>query len=195
TLAAFVVEQATGQPFDEFTTEHIYQPLQMNDTGWSLEDVDISKHSRLYRSDHTLLPFYTAITYPDGMLIASSSDMAKYATELIKGYRGQGTLLSKESYAEYFSTQLDDHHFEEGSRDPNHPYDGDYDPAIFIGHSALGYVGHSGGDAGVSTWFYFNKEKSLGTYMVMNTDIGDRKTELEYYAIWDKLVAYADKLN
>jgi CubicO group peptidase (beta-lactamase class C family) len=195
TLAALIIESATEQAFDEFTTEHIYKPLQMNSTGWSLEDVDVSKHSRLYRSDSTLLPFYTAITYPDGMLITSSSDMAKYATELIKGYRGEGSILTRESYAEYFRTQLEEKHFEAGSRDANHPYDGDYDPALFIGHSASGYVGHSGGDAGVSSWFYFDKEKSLGTYMVMNTDIGNRKTELEYYAIWDKIVEYASELN
>ena len=167
----------------------------MHATGWSLADVDLSKHSRLYRNDNTLLPFYTAITYPDGMLISSSSDIAKYLAELIKGYSGEGRLLSKESYKELFAEQLEAQHFE--SRNADNPYNGDYSPAIFIGHSALGYIGHSGGDAGVGTWMYFDKEKKTGRYIVINTDMGndERAKELEYYAIWDLMNEYFDKFS
>lgn len=197
TLCALVIEKATGQSFDSFTEKHILNPLGMNSSGWKLEDVDIKKHSRLYRNDNTLLPFYTAITYPDGMLISSSSDMAKYLAELIKGYCGEGTLLTKESYKELFRKQLNDNNFEEGQRNADHPFDGDYDPAIFIGHSALGYIGHSGGDAGVATWMYFDKEKKTGRYIVINCDMGndERARELEYYAIWNKMDEYFDRLN
>ncbi|MEO0903010.1 MAG: serine hydrolase domain-containing protein, partial [Bacteroidota bacterium] len=195
TLCALVIEKATGQSFDVFTKEHILNPLGMDNTAWSLKDLDVKKHTKLYRNDNTLLPFYTAITYPDGMLISSSSDMAKYLAELIKGYSGDGTLLSTESYKELFKEQLEEKHFE--SRNENHPYDGDYNPAIFIGHSALGYVGHSGGDAGVATWMYFDKEKKTGRYIVINSDMGndERSRELEYYAIWDNMNEYFDKLR
>ena len=195
TLCALVIEKATGQSFDAFTKAHILSPLGMDNTAWSLKELDVKKHSKLYRNDNTLLPFYTAITYPDGMLISSSSDMAKYLAELIKGYSGKGTLLSKESYKELFTEQLEEKHFE--SRNANHPYDGDYNPAIFIGHSALGYVGHSGGDAGVATWMYFDKEKKTGRYIVINSDMGndERARELEYYAIWDKMNEYFDKFK
>lgn len=171
TLCAFIIEKATGQPFDSFTKEHILKPLGMNSTGWSLEDVDSKLHSKLYRNDNTVLPMYSVITYPDGMLISSSSDIAKYLVELIKGYSGEGTLLSNESYKEFFREQLDEDKFE--SRNADNPYNGDYNPAIFIGHSALGYVGHSGGDAGVGTWMYFNKENKTGRYIVINTDMGN----------------------
>ncbi|WP_034059147.1 serine hydrolase domain-containing protein [Lacinutrix jangbogonensis] len=197
TLCALIIEKATGQPFDSFTKEHILKPLEMNSSGWSLEDVDIKKHSRLYRNDNTLLPFYTAITYPDGMLISSSSDMAKYLFELIKGYSGEGTLLKKESYKELFTEQLSANNFEEGKRSTGNPYDEDYNPAIFIGHSALGFVGHSGGDAGVATWMFFDKKKKTGRYIVINCDMGndERARELEYYAIWDKMDTYFNKLS
>ncbi|WP_124979700.1 serine hydrolase domain-containing protein [Nonlabens xiamenensis] len=195
TLCALIIERATGQAYNSFTEEHILLPLGMQASGWSLEDVDITKHSRLYRNDHTVLPFYTAITYPDGMLISSSSDMAKYLVELIKAYRGEGTLLTKESYQEFFREQLEDKHF--ASRNAENPYNGDYSPALFIGHSALGYIGHSGGDAGVGTWMYFDKKNSTGRYIVINTDMGndERAKELEYYAIWDTMNEYFDQLS
>ena len=195
TLCALIIEKATGKAFDSFTKQHILTPLNMNSTGWSLEDVDITKHSKLYRNDNSVLPLYTAITYPDGMLISSSSDMAKYLVELIKGYSGTGTLLKKESYEELFREQLKEQNFE--SRNADHPYDEDYSPAIFIGHSALGYAGHSGGDAGVGTWMFFDKEKKTGRYIIINTDWGsdERAKELEFYAIWDKMNEYFDKLT
>lgn len=197
TLAALVLENATGEAYDSFTKTHILNPLGMNWSGWSLKDIDVSKHSILYRNDYSALPFYTAITYPDGMLISSSSDMAKYLSELIKGFSGNGTLLKQESYQELFREQLNASHFAEGQRRPNHPYDGDYNPGIFIGHSALGYVGHSGGDAGVGSWMYFNKETKTGRYIVKNTDGGndERAKELEYYAVWDKMDEYIAKLS
>ncbi|SFT02509.1 CubicO group peptidase, beta-lactamase class C family [Zhouia amylolytica] len=195
TLCALIIEKATGEAFDTFTQKHILDPLQMNDTGWSLAAIDRSMHSRLYRNDNTVLPFYKGITYPDGMLISSSSDMAKYLLELVKGYSGEGTLLKKESYKEFFTEQLDARHFNE--RNSSNPYNGDYSPAIFIGHSAKGYVGHSGGDAGVGTWFYFNKEDKTGRYIVINTDMGNdnRAKELEYYEIWDTMNEYFNRLR
>ena len=197
TLCALVIEKAVGVTFDQFTKKYILHPLEMTATGWSLSEVDLDKHSKLYRNDNSVLPLYTAITYPDGMLISSSSDMAKYLTELIKGYNGTGTLLSAKSYQEFFKKQLTASNFGPDERDPNHPYDEEYDPAIFIGHSALGYVGHSGGDAGVSSWMFFDKNKKTGRYIIVNTDFGgdERARELQYYAIWDKMNIYFDKLN
>ena len=195
TLVALVIEKATDKAFNEFTKEYILDPLQMNHSAWSLKDVDVSKHSRLYRNDYSLLPYYTAMTYPDGMLITSSEDIAKYLAELVKGFIGEGTLLSTASYEEYFKPQLTDDHFE--GRKPRHPYDGDYDPALFIGHSGMGYVGHSGGDAGVGTWMYINKEDKTARFIMINTDMGndERVKELEYYAIWDLMNEYFEPLS
>lgn len=188
TLAALVIEQATGSPYDVFTREHILLPLGMDASGWSMAAVDATKHSRLYRNDNSELPMYTAITYPDGMLISSGSDMAKLLAELIRGWSGKGTLLRPESYNELFREQLEDDQFDEEERNrvKQNPFNGDYNPGLFIGHSFEGYIGHSGGDAGVATWLYFDREKKTGRFIVVNTDFGndERAREFEYYGIW-----------
>ncbi len=103
TLAAYIIERATGVPFDKFTREYIFQPLKMEDSGWKFSDVDFSRYSNLYENPTTLLPFYAMITYPDGNLISSITDMAKYLSELIRGYNGRGILLSKESHTRNFT--------------------------------------------------------------------------------------------
>lgn len=193
TLAALVLEKATGVPFNEFTKTHILQPLKMNSSGWSLEEVDTSKHSRLYYELDIPLPFYTAITYPDGMLISSSSDMAKYLTELIKGYTGNGTLLNKQNYAKLFSQYLSEENFKK--RNEQNPYNDEYNIGIFMGFSAKGYIGHTGGDAGVVTMMFFDKETKTGRFIVRNTNSDDEKGSSQYYDIWRKLDEYTSKLN
>jgi len=197
TLAALIIEKATNQKFDLFTQEHILGPLGMDSSGWSLKDIDISEHSRLYRNDNTLLPFYTAITYPDGMLISSSSDMAKYLTELIKGYFGEGTLLTKESYRQLYKKQLSDKHFAANQRNAEKSYSDEYNSGIFMGYSAFGYVGHTGGDAGVGTWLFFDEKTRTGRYIVKNTDSGNdnQARKREYHAIWGTMGEYVDRLN
>lgn len=193
TLAALVLEKAIGEKFNVFTKKHILNPLKMNDSGWSLEEIDLSQHSRLYSSQDTMLPFYTAITYPDGMLITSSSDMAKYLTELIKGYSGTGTLLSNESYKELFRVQLTEDNYDD--REKGHPFNDEYDTGIFMGLSAFGYAGHAGGDAGVATWMFFDKETKTGRFFMKNTDINSQEGFDQYFGIWEKLGEYIPKLD
>ena len=133
TLAAYIVELATKESFDKFTVNHILKPLKMEASGWRFEDTDFSKYSRLYLTPDTLLPYYSMITYPDGNFITSANDMSKYLTELIKGYVGKGSLLTKESYSEFYKTQLNAKHFLE--RDEQNPYNDSYNVGVFIGFS------------------------------------------------------------
>ena len=125
TLAALVLEMATEVPFDEYTGHRILEPLGMNASGWSYKAIDLQNHSQLYANRETVIPMYELITYPDGGLRSSTLDMSVYLSELIKGYYGQGTLLSAESYKEYFNPTLDDSHFEE-ERNVEFPYNDEY---------------------------------------------------------------------
>jgi len=111
TLAAFVLEMATGETFDKFTTAYILKPLKMNASGWHFEDINFANYSKLYENPKTLLPFYGMVSYPDGNFITSINDLSLYLSELIKGYNGNGTILSKESFKEYFRPQLEAKNF------------------------------------------------------------------------------------
>lgn len=190
-LAAFIIESATGESFDSFTAKHILKPLQMNASGWKFADVNLANHSRLYQTPDTLLPFYSLITYPDGNFITSSTDLSKYLTELIKGYNGHGTILSKESYKEYFRPQLDAKNFL--NRNEKNPYSDEYNVGIFIGFSYTGNIGHTGGDPGVASMMFFNPKTNIGRILIVNTSINDKEGGQEFYGIWDKLEKYQDR--
>ncbi|WP_077407180.1 serine hydrolase domain-containing protein [Cellulophaga omnivescoria] len=193
TLTALIIEKSTGIPFNEFTKKYILKPLKMNSAGWSLDEVDATKHSRLYYDLDIPLPFYTAITYPDGMLIASCDDMAKYLTELIKGYTGNGTLLNKKNYETLFTQYLSEDNFDK--RNAKNPYNDEYNTGIFMGFSAKGYIGHTGGDAGVVSFMFFDKETKTGRYLIRNTNSDDDNGPVQFYNIWKKLGEYSPKLH
>lgn len=193
TLAAYVIEKATGIPFNEFTKKYILQPLQMTASGWKFEEVNFSAYSKLYENPKTVLPFYSTISYPDGNFISSVTDLGKYLTELIKGYNGNGTILSKASYKELFKPQLTAKNFLE--RNENNPYSESYNVGIFMGFGFSGFVGHTGGDPGVMSMLFFDPKTNLGRIMILNTNFSDKAGNDAFYGIWDVLEKYQDKLK
>jgi CubicO group peptidase (beta-lactamase class C family) len=193
TLAALIIEKATGETYSIFTENYILKPLGMNSSGWSFQTTDFSNFSKLYAEPETPIPHYSLISYPDGGFITSISDMGKYLTELIKGYSGNGVLLSEESYSELYREQLDSTHFKE--RNKENPYNDEYNFGIFIGFSAKGYVGHTGGDPGVASYMFFDINDKIGRLLITNTSLDDKEGEQEFFSVWDILEKYQGKLR
>ena len=189
TLAALVVQYATGEAFDAFTGKHILQPLGMSSSGWGLDAITLADHSRLYRTRTDPFPWYQWNTYPDGAMITSSRDMAKYMVELVRGFKGHGTLLTKQSYAEYFTPQLKAENFTERNEGP---YNNEYNMGITMGFSAQGYFGHTGGDPGMFSMMFFNEATGIGRFMIVNTDLNNWD---HHKHVWDLLDRYAVKLD
>jgi len=190
TLAAYIIELATNEPYDIFTKKHILSPLNMSNSGWSFDSVNLDMHTKLYYNPQTELPYYSLITYPDGGLITSVNEMGNFLCELIKGYSWEGELLTKDSYKELFKEQLTSANFED--RDTDRPYDDEYNSGIFMGYSPIGYIGHTGGDPGVSTFMFFNPETKIGRILFINTGL-DNEGAKQYFAIWDKLEEYVSR--
>ena len=193
TLAAYIIEQATGQSFKGFTKKYILEPLKMKDSGWKSDEVDFSKFSRLYENPTTLLPYYELITYPDGGFITNVNDLSKYLTELIKGYNGNGTILAKDSYKEYFRPQLSESNFTE--RNTKNPYNESYNVGIFMGFGYTGYIGHTGGDPGTMSMLFFDPKTNLGRIMIFNTNFSDKAGNKAFFDIWNVLEKYQSKLK
>lgn len=193
TLAAAVLEIATGESFNVFATKHILKPLNMSSSGWSFDDIDISKHSTLYARPKVELPHYSLITYPDGGLITSISDMAKYLSELIKGYAGNGTILSNTSYNELFKEQLTAESFPD--RDDEDAYDDEYNTGIFMGFTPKGYIGHTGGDPGIATFMFFKPKSKTGKIIMINTSVRGSAGVKEFYDVWYTLDEYENRMN
>ena len=192
TLAAAVLEIATGETFQSYTSKHILQPLNMNDSGWSFEQIDLKKHTVLYSDPESALPLYSLITYPDGGLITSADDLGKFLTELIRGYSGSGSLLNKEGYREYFRPQLEERNFK--SRNTDNDFNDEYNLGVFMGITPKGYFGHTGGDPGITTLMFFDPQEKTGGLLMINTSINNDKGLEELIGIWTTLWEYRSEI-
>lgn len=185
-LCALVVEFATGKAYNQFTREMIFEPLKMTSTGWFYDEVDFSKFTKLYK-DKTVIPHYICVTYPDGHLITSSNNLAKFLAELMRGFAGKGTLLKAESYAEIFRSQLEPKNFAEKD---------EYNVGLFIEkHLKYNAIGHSGGDPGVNTLMFFDPDKMVGRILLENTDSDRDEMDKVFWGVWDTLKEYRERLK
>ncbi|MEJ8801671.1 serine hydrolase domain-containing protein [Pontibacter sp. H249] len=191
-LAALVLEKAVGTTYGKFTTQYILRPLKMNSSGWSFDAIDFSNYSPTYQDKQTSYPYYSLIGYPDGGLLTTSSDMSKYTLELIKGYYGNGTLLSEQSYREYFTPQLTAENFINRS---SSECSDEYNIGITMGFGSTGNFGHTGGDPGMFSVIWFFRDKRMGRYFIVNTDWDSKSSGKDQKAIYDLLDEYYMKLD
>ena len=192
-LAAYVVERASKQPFPDFTARYLTKPLHMRDSGWRFADVAFAQQSRLYLSPAVPLPYYGQATYPDGGFRTSVADLSKYLVELIRGYQGKGTVLRPASYRELFRPALTASHFEE--RNERNPYSESYNVGVLMGFGYTGFIGHTGGDPGVVALLFFDPKSGIGRVLMLNTSYDDRPGEVAMYSIWKILEKYQHRIG
>lgn len=180
-LAGYVVEAASGTPFDTWTQRRIFEPLGMDESGWHLADLN---------TDHIAIPygwydgawesygFYGYPDYPDGNLRTSAPQIARFLAAFTAGgvYDGE-RILDADSV--------------EAMLDPQVP-DLDETQGLIWYSWTLGdeeVWGHNGGDDGVTTEILFRKRDGVGVVLLANGD-GDRWSPIE--EIEEELFALAD---
>lgn len=166
-LAARIIEIKSGMPFNQFTKKHIFEPLEMNNTGWFYSEVDSNLVTEIYIPNNwdspTLAiehPKYHYNAYPSGGLKSNMDDMSKYVIEMIKGSSGKGELLNGQSYKTLFEPVLDESYFED-ERDSS-PLNDEYDIGVFWAVSSTGIRLHNGGSIGVYSFMYFDPKTKSG---------------------------------
>ena len=174
-LLAHIIEMKTKISFDEFTKNLIIDPLDMKSSFWELNDVPLDKHTTYYNELKNKVPNYYIITYPDGGLYSSISDMTIFLQEMMKGYDGTSKIVSKESFREMMKKQFDGEKLTEGLC-----WDLSFD----------GLIGHSGNDFGTATLMYFSPETGIGRILFTNISTETEEQEDTFYGIFNTLFKY-----
>jgi CubicO group peptidase (beta-lactamase class C family) len=96
-VVGHLVELISGQPFDEYLQEHVFGPLQMEDTGFSVPDSKIDRFTANYgRTRHKTLkaiddPQSSTYRRPPsflsggGGLVSTSADYTRFCQMLVNG--------------------------------------------------------------------------------------------------------------
>ncbi len=175
TLLAKIIEIKTKKNFKNYTKEIILEPLNMSSSFWELKNVPKERHTAYYNELKNKIPNYYIITYPDGGLYSSITDMTKYTQEMIKGYHGNSKILSKKSFREMMSIQFKEVKSNEG---------------LCWDLSFKGLIGHSGNDFGTATLMYFSPKTKTGRILFANNSIETEEQENAFYEIFNTLFKY-----
>ena len=156
-LAAYLVEVATGISYAEYVKRHIFQPLGMQQSAFYRNELPAKNLATLYTAKNLPLPEWSHPSYPDGNMSTSNADMTLYLLEMLRGVNGKGRLLSKEGYATLFSRKSPV--FINGKNGGIH--------AVFWDITGK-RIQHSGGDYGVISFLSFNPSTDSGFYVISN---------------------------
>lgn len=122
TLAAYIVQEITGQKYYEYVHENIFKPLDMKNTALlpDLRDNEWVQEKRKeikgYTPENKIIEknFYHIALYPSGMATGTLEDLERFGKELI-GYKGQQSLFQKK---ETLNTLLNPTLYYEGTKYP-----------------------------------------------------------------------------
>ncbi len=180
-LAGFIVQQATASPLDKYAQGFLFGPLGMSHTGWHLADfADLTPIAVPY-SHGEAIEHFGYPTWPDGQLRSSASDMARFLAAIMNGGELDGVRVLE---AATVDVMLQPALPETAS---------DIGVFWFLNYPEYGYIGHSGGDPGVSTWMFFNPDTGLGVVVLFNCDCA--LAEKAMGALAGAMTTYADVLS
>jgi CubicO group peptidase (beta-lactamase class C family) len=192
-LAGYIVELAVGASLKTYGAKKIFKPLGMTQTGWSMQDITMSRHARLYSvSGDTvkIQPHYSIITYPDGGVRTSVADLSKLFVCLLNdGQSGKARLMQKETVSDMMRFQFSAE---------KHPENVDYlkkNSGIFWQTKNAGtQMGHGGSDPGIKTEMLCSLDKRVGVILFTNTTLGKKQAD-GFYNILDKLFETGKQLK
>jgi len=177
-LAAYVIEIATGIPFDTYTQTSIFLPLGMKNTTWYIDNQHQDLLATAYFPMGKVVPRYHLITYPDGGLHANAIDLSLLLREMIKAYNGNSEYLP----AKYAQLLL--------------PGDADENRAFWGMNQKSRNIGHSGADPGAQTDMHFNADNKIGRIILTNVNAEDNdELQAQYRTIHQILAKFENKLN
>ena len=192
-LAGYIVELQTGKKLKEYAKQHIFKPLEMKSSGWTLAEVDRKKHSQLYKKqDNGIvpIPLYEGTTYPDGGVRTSVNDLAKFFVCLLnEGQYQKARILKKETIQEMLRFQYTE------SNKPENLNLSKLNSGIFWA-TKLGAtrIGHNGSDPGVRTFMLSDLAKEISVIVFFNTSLSEEE-EGKFFDIYEALYKYGAELK
>ncbi len=146
-LAAHVLEEAAGEPFEALCERLVFDPLGMDDTRWFFADLSEAQQARLARPfDEDGQPYehYGFDDWPSGQLRSTSLDLARLLVALATD---GGDALPASTVRLFESVPM-------------------------LIDAADGVFSHSGGEAGVNTYVEY-REDGAGYAVLVNSDLED----------------------
>jgi len=177
-LTGYIIETATGQSFDDYVKENILHHLQMNASTYDISEINTHEMATRYINEDIPLPVYANDSYPEGSMYTTNDDMGKYLLDMVKGIKGESTVLfSKDSYELLFAPQL---------AAGTVPQDFAENHGLFW-YFQDGKALHGGNSFGISTHMEIDQNGNSGYVLLTNMDASFSGNIQDYIAVKEKV--------
>jgi CubicO group peptidase (beta-lactamase class C family) len=182
-VVGHLVEEISGQEFDDFCRARIFEPLGMTETSFHLANLDVSNVAVEYEAvggNFSRIGHVGYATYPDGLLRTSVPHLARFLVMMAEGgiYDGQ-RILSEQSTEEMARLQIPNLDATQGLI-----WYYDFDGEL---------LGHDGEDDGASSLMFFDPTDGTGALLVGNAiwwDNGEEESLALFEALMDEAETY-----
>lgn len=151
-LLAYLVERISGEEFTAYCEKHIFEPLEMVNTGYWLDDLDSQNLATPYVAGYKPIDQYNTVAYPVGWLRSSVNDFSHFLIAYLNNgiYNGKRILR-----VATIDTLLQVQNSASG--------------VCLIWRKWLGeWYGHDGGGTGFSSRAEFNRSDQIGIVILAN---------------------------
>ncbi|MCR8842083.1 serine hydrolase [Paenibacillus sp. SC116] len=163
-LQGFIVEQVTGQKFEDYAEKHLFDVLDMENSSFVLEKdkADQLASSYDWKGEKLKPAVFKPTVMPEGSMSSTGKDMANYMLAVLNGGVFEGKqLLSKDSLTKMLTPQVSIH-----PAVPNMTYGFEYyTHHEFNGHN---FVLKSGNIPGFVSQVAFLPDKNIGVFISSN---------------------------
>ena len=173
-LASYLVQRASGEPFDRYVQEHVFEPLQMTHSSFQqpLQKALADFPSEGYRSNTSKPPIGFEIFNPVGAggLSSTAADMGRFGQALLNEGQLEGArILKPETVTQMFSPQF--------QASPGLP-------PICMGfyqvwRNDLHWIGHEGDLIAFHSLFFVEPEQKLVLFVSYNSAGGGEEPRPE----------------
>lgn len=184
-LAGYIIELKTGMKLSKYAKKFIYKPLKMKSTAWSIHDVDLKKHTRLYKRNGEVInsiPLYDLITYPDGGVRTTVEDLSKFYISILDN----GTYNGKRILGKSFAEEMIRFQFTEMNKPENVEIKKSNSGIFWTTKINGSRIGHNGSDPGIRTFMLSDLSKEIGVILFFNTELSEEE-DVKFFEIYQTL--------
>ncbi|MDQ0193623.1 serine hydrolase domain-containing protein [Paenibacillus wynnii] len=169
-LAGYLVEKVTNQPYEKTVEDSIFKPLHMNHSSFRLQESDpyLAKNYSYAKDNYRLLPYSYIHHAPAGAFNSTAEDMTRFMiTHLQQGRYDDTRLFSEQTADLMHRTQ-----FTVNRKMPGMAY------GFFERYqNGLRLIEHDGGIDGFVSYLYLIPTEKTGIFISTNSGGGGKLTE------------------
>jgi CubicO group peptidase (beta-lactamase class C family) len=162
-LIGVLVEEISGDNFNTYCKQNIFNPLGMSNTYWRLGEITqpIAQPYNYNNGQYQAVQHYTFTDYPNGGLRSTGRDLFKILSAFVQnGRSNHHQLLSDSTINSILSPQIP-------------LIDNEVGLHMFLMNSEHGLWGHDGGEEGAATIMGFNPTTKIGAIILANQGDAD----------------------